>query len=314
MFAANSKSSIDLGMCQPGTDKYEDEFGNEANVAEINKFMTSTYNIIPQASFLGMGATGCLYHILKALPSDMSVWVDKRYYVDYPGIISKSGHKMEIFNHLRGLDVENSIILVNFPNNPTGLDASDEDVKILEQLSNKNNFIILDSVYARLFPESRRDWQCKINNAVLVDSLSKTNCACGSRIGWASFFNCNPEWLDKYLIDLRSSIRYDYVCPITRPKLAEMLAQKSTDFSENRKLMVSILESHGIKAYTYEPKSLFVLAFIDPTIQSKLSERGVNFVAHNEFGSHDVSEVRLTYAIPLDKLNAFADILDDIMQ
>lgn len=314
MFVSNSKFKIDLGMCQPGKNKYQDEFGDYDDLRLLDKFMLSQYNIIPQQTFIGLGATGCLFHILKSLPSFLPVYIDKRYYVDYPGIIHKSGHDKVIFDHLRNIKYEPGIYLINFPNNPTGLDASDEDVEILKELSNKEGvFIILDSVYARLFPDSRTDWQCEINNAVLVESLSKTNCACGSRFGWASFYNCDPIWLDKYLTKLRSSIRYDHVCPPRNINLDKMLGEGVTDFSENRKMMSEILKKHNIGAYTFEPKSLFILAFIDPKVQSKLMLEGVNFVTHNEFGSQDINEVRLTYAVPQKDLKKFDEILTKIM-
>lgn len=73
-------------------------------------------------------------------------------------------------------------IIVNFPNNPTGIDLNQNEYDKLEELSLKYNIkIISDEVYKDLSDNNNYNWN---KNKIIVSSLSKAYGLAGIRVGW----------------------------------------------------------------------------------------------------------------------------------
>ena len=99
------------------------------------------------------------------------------------------------------------LILINSPNNPTGIVHSKEEIEIIHKIAKKNNlFIISDEIYD-IFDYDNKF--CSIleftNQALVLKGFSKNFSATGWRLGYAM----GPEKIIKEMIKLQ---QYTFVC------------------------------------------------------------------------------------------------------
>ncbi|MGR3712286.1 MAG: pyridoxal phosphate-dependent aminotransferase [Shimia sp.] len=160
-------------------------------------------------------------HVAACNTGDRALYIDP-YYATYPGTIRGVGaepvvvrtHAEDAFQP-RAEDIEAEAtkgaasLLINTPNNPTGIVYSAETLEGIAQVCRKHDiWLISDEVYdtqvwdgEHISPRSLPDMT---GRTLVVGSMSKSHAMTGSRVGWV----CGPEGAIDHLINLATHTTY----------------------------------------------------------------------------------------------------------
>ncbi len=209
----------------------------------------------------------------------------------------------------KALSPRTKVVILPFPNNPTGAIMTPEDQKkIVEVLKDRDVIIISDEIYAELtygrkhvsfasFPEIRE-------KTILINGFSKAFAMTGWRIGYACG---HPE-----LIGAMNKIhQYAIMCSPTTAQYAASEALSRCDeevdamvreYNRRRRVMVDGFRKAGLDCF--EPMGAF---YVFPSIKSTgmssdefceklLTEERVLTVPGSAFGGCGEGYIRATYA------------------
>ena len=193
-------------------------------------------------------------------------------------------------------------ILINSPNNPSGYIYSKQELKDIANYAKQHElFIISDEVYDHLYYQEKPESIVKYapENALIVNSVSKTYSMTGYRIGWV----CGPQ---QYMDALGKGIRATISCsnPFTMEGALSALTGPQNcveeirkEYAERRKHMLK--EIKKIRWKCEEPQGAF---YFYPDIKQDswkftlalLDKANVAVVPGEGFG--DKTHIRLCYA------------------
>ncbi len=207
------------------------------------------------------------------------------------------------------------VVIIPFPNNPTGSIMTKEELQpLVEILKNKNIVVISDEIYAELtygeehtsiasFPELR-------DQTLVINGFSKAYAMTGWRLGYA----CGHPTL----IDAMKKIhQYGIMCSPTTAQYAAIEALKHGDrsvedmvkeYNRRRRVLVAGFRRLGLDCF--EPKGAF---YVFPCIKNTgmtsevfceellLAEK-VLTVPGNAFGDSGEGFIRACYASSLDNI------------
>ena len=207
------------------------------------------------------------------------------------------------------------LIVLSFPNNPTGAALRHEDLEeIAALLKDKDIIVLSDEIYSELVysapHESIAAFEGMKERTIVVNGFSKTFSMTGWRLGYAM----GP----KPLIDIMKKIHQN--CIMTAPttsQYAAITAMKECDrdveemrqqYDLRRKYCVRKLNEMGLK--TFEPKGAF---YVFPNISScgmssdefcekLLAEKKAAIIPGSAFGQSGEGFARISYAYSLDHL------------
>lgn len=183
-------------LCNNEDFAYAPTFGLDSLLVSLEKFEASKFRNFANGQFcVTTGAQAGLFSTFSALlnPGD-EVIVHKAYYPPYKSICQILGANLisvdlcDEDKVAAKISDKTKIILLNNPCNPTGEVFEESVVKNLVKTAREKNLIIVnDDVYDRLVFEGK-----KISHAsefypegtIVVNSVSKTFCLTGARIGW----------------------------------------------------------------------------------------------------------------------------------
>ncbi len=148
------------------------------------------------------GSKQVLYNIFQAIlnPGD-EVLVPTPYWVTFPESIKLAAGTPKFVDHqnlrIDLSDLENKItkqtkaILINTPNNPTGIVYSEEEIKAIYQLAEKHDlWLISDEAYDTLVYGDKKHFSPAqlgakaLERTFIVRSFSKSHCLTGFRLGY----------------------------------------------------------------------------------------------------------------------------------
>lgn len=205
-------NSPELGM-----HRYMSNAGYDETRAAVADFLRqrSGLNVEAGQVIMTCGAGGALNVVLKTiLNADEEVIILAPYFVEYKFYIDNHGGKstvvetnpdnfqldLEAIEH--AINANTKAIIVNSPNNPTGVIYPAEDLKALntllqrkQQQFNSTIYVISDEPYARLSYDNLEVpciFNC-VDNSVIVTSHSKDLALPGERIGYLAI---NPAMCD----------------------------------------------------------------------------------------------------------------------
>jgi aspartate aminotransferase len=161
----------------------------------------------PENVIVSSGAKQSIYNILYALlnPQD-EVIILAPYWVSYPEIVrmvygvpvvvtpEDGGLHPRMDDILRAVSPSTKAIIVNSPNNPSGLVFSDEFIRrIVQFCEGKGIYLIMDDIYHRLVFDGKKapsayaftDREIEASRLIVVNGISKLYGMTGFRIGWA---------------------------------------------------------------------------------------------------------------------------------
>ena len=245
------------------------EYTHSAGIERYRKGIAKYYNnlnikVSYQDIIVTTGGSEALIFCLNSIldPED-EIIIPEPFYANYNGfatlssakvkpIISKidNGFKLpssEEFEKL--INPKTKAILICNPNNPTGYLYSKKEIQQLAKIVLKNDiFLIVDEVYREFVYDNKKHYSVLkeeniINNAIVIDSVSKRYSMCGARIGCITSRN-------KELIQTCLKFAQARLSPPTFGQLAGIEALKAKDdyfdkvineYEERRNLLVSEL-------------------------------------------------------------------------
>lgn len=199
----------------PGTASLRDAVARR--VAERTGVPTSRDNVL-----ITPGGQAALFaaHMAACDPGDIALYIDP-YYATYPGTLRGAGAVPQVIrtraedafqprvDDLRAYSKGARSLLVNSPNNPTGVVYSDATLGgIAEVCRTDDLWLISDEVYDTQVWEGRhlspRALPGMAERTLVVGSMSKSHAMTGSRCGWI----VGPEAVIAHLVTLATHTTY----------------------------------------------------------------------------------------------------------
>ena len=201
------------------------------------------------------------------------------------------------------------LLVLPYPNNPTGAIMTREDLEAIEEVLRGTNVLILsDEIYAEL-TYGREHCSCAsvpglAERTILASGFSKAYAMTGWRLGYL----CAPEPLIRQMLKLH---QYGIMSSPTTAQFAAIEAMRNGDddvrmmreeYNRRRRYLTAGLRSIGLSCF--EPEGAFyVFPYIGSTglsseqfCQRLLEESAVAIVPGNAFGDCGEGFARISYA------------------
>ncbi|WP_297069363.1 pyridoxal phosphate-dependent aminotransferase [Thermococcus sp.] len=210
------------------------------------------------------------------------------------------------------------MLVINYPNNPTGAVMKKQDAKALADIAEDYNLYILsDEPYEHFLYEGAKHYpmiKYAPDNTILANSFSKTFAMTGWRLG----FTIAPDQIIKDIIKLHAYVignvtSFIQIAGITALRDSRSwagLEEMRRTYSERRKVVLKHL-SNMPHVTPFKPKGAFyVWAKIDPELDMSsedfanwlLENAGVVVIPGTAFGKHGEGWIRISYATKRDQL------------
>lgn len=216
---------------------------------------------------------------------------------------------------LEKITPKTKILILPFPNNPTGAIMEKEDLEAVAQVvKEKDLFVISDEIYAELTYKKKHVTIASLpgmrERTVLINGFSKAYAMTGWRIGYA----CAPEQILKQMLKIH---QYAIMCAPTTSQYAAVEAIKNGDsdieemkrsYNERRKYLLGEFRSLGMDCF--EPYGAF---YMFPCIKRfgmtseefatrLLREEKIAIVPGTAFGDCGEGYLRVSYAYSMEDL------------
>ncbi|MEE1315366.1 MAG: aminotransferase class I/II-fold pyridoxal phosphate-dependent enzyme [Faecalimonas sp.] len=207
------------------------------------------------------------------------------------------------------------VLIMPFPNNPTGSIMTKEDLEpVVEVVKKYDLFVISDEIYSEL---SYQDAHVSIasfpgmkERTILINGFSKGFAMTGWRLGYA----CGPKVIIEQMIKIH---QFAIMCAPTNSQYAAVEALRNCDaeveemreaYNQRRRFLVHEFQRMGLKCF--EPFGAF---YIFPSIQEfgmtseefatrLLEEEKVAVVPGTAFGDCGEGFLRISYAYSIEDL------------
>ncbi len=216
---------------------------------------------------------------------------------------------------LEKITPKTKILILPFPNNPTGSIMEAEDLAEIAKICvEKDLFVISDEIYSEL---TYKGQHCTIaafpgmkERTVLINGFSKSYAMTGWRLGYA----CAPEIILKQMLKIH---QFAIMCAPTTSQYAAIEALRNGDsnvlemreaYDQRRRFLVKAFRDMGFDCY--EPQGAF---YVFPSIKKfgmtsdefalkLLEEEKVAVVPGTAFGDCGEGYLRISYAYSLNDL------------
>lgn len=212
------------------------------------------------------------------------------------------------------------IIVLPFPNNPTGSIMTRENLENIAKIIKKHDLYVLsDEIYSELTYKGKHVSIASLDDmrerTVLINGFSKAYAMTGWRLGYA----CAPSEIIKQMTKIH---QFTIMCAPTTSQYAAVNALKNGDddvnmmrnsYNQRRRFLLNAFKEMGIECF--EPFGAF---YVFPSIKKfgmtseefatrLLKEERVAAVPGTAFGASGEGHLRISYAYSLDNLkNAMA--------
>ena len=228
---------------------------------------------------------------------------------------------------LSAITPKTKILVLAFPNNPTGAVMTREELEeIAKVVIEKDIFVVSDEIYAELTYGDIT--HCSIasiegmkERTIVINGFSKAFSMTGWRLGYA----CGPEMIMSQMLKIH---QFAIMCAPTNSQYAAVEALKNCDtevqkmkeeYDRRRKFMLSRLRGMGLKCF--EPFGAF---YIFPNISEFgmtsdefatrfLNEERVAAVPGTAFGDCGEGFLRMSYASSLDNMKTAMERLENFI-
>lgn len=215
----------------------------------------------------------------------------------------------------RHLTPRSKVLILNYPNNPTGAVMTREDLAPIAELAIAHNLIVIsDEVYAELSYGQRHDSIASLpgmkERTLVISGFSKAFAMTGWRVGYV----CGNAELIAAMLKIH---QYTAMCAPMMGQVAAIAALRGglgemeemiRSYDQRRKWLVTALRDIGLSCH--EPAGAF---YVFPSIASMglssqefaqrlLKEAGVAAVPGHVFGAGGEGYIRCSYAAGMSQL------------
>jgi aspartate aminotransferase len=211
------------------------------------------------------------------------------------------------------------MIVLNYPNNPTGKILPEKIQDDIIKIAIKNNLYVLsDEIYSNY---AYRDWKSVIayeyNKSIITQSFSKSHAMTGFRIGYAV---SSPDIIDKM-----AKLQALCITNVAEPIQYVALRALDADTSDNTKIMkerldIVIKKAKSMQLDFVEPDgAMYLFAkvrkdnFDVASFINNLLDLGVAIAPGEAFGNYQ-NFVRISACQPEDLLNKGMQIIDETLR
>ena len=241
----------------------------------------------------------------------------------------KDGFKLTKKKLLSAITDKTKIVILPFPNNPTGAVMTAEELQIIADIIKERDlFVLSDEIYSELTYERKHVSIASLpgmaERTVVINGFSKSYAMTGWRIGYAA----GPEEIIKQMIKIH---QYVIMCAPTTSQYAAVEALQNGDsdiarmresYDARRRFLVKELNDMGIPCSM--PQGAF---YVFPNIScfgmnseefatKLLNQEGVAVVPGSAFGDSGDGFLRISYAysieslkVALEKIQKFIDTI-----
>lgn len=322
---------------------YSSAIGDYSVRCEIAEYLNKTYrcNEVPELIQLTVGAASCLVATFKALfnPGDELI-VNAPFWPEYQTLFSNTQGKMVIvptddnfnldLNKIKEtINEKTKAIIINSPNNPTGVLYKEETIKELANILNEANkkynkkiFLISDEAYRELL-YTDDDYPFVTNfydNSIVCYSFSKSISLPGERIGYVLVSNKCSIKSDIYNAIKGASRMLGNVCA---PTLFQFLVPHCLGYTsdlaiynKNRNMLYEMLTNIGYEV-VYPDGAFYLFVKSLEKDAKAFSDNAKKYelllVASDSFGCEGY--VRISYCVKTDMIEkskqAFVKLYND---
>lgn len=215
------------------------------------------------------------------------------------------------------------LMFLNYPNNPTGMEAPPEFFAKVAAFAKKHNIIVChDQAYSEITydgyqPISYLEVPGGKETGIEFGSLSKTFNMTGWRIAYAVGRAEVVEVLSRYKTNIDSgtfkAIQYTGVEAFSNPEMAHFQQKMSAMYQERRDVVVAALKDMGIEARV--PKATFYVWAPVPAgfgsstefVSFILEETGVVITPGRGFGEHGEGYFRIALTVDAPRMQEAMD-------
>lgn len=222
---------------------------------------------------------------------------------------------------------KSKILVLPFPNNPTGSIMTKEDLEALVPIIIKHNLYVLsDEIYGELTYTGKHVSIASLpgmrERTILVNGFSKAYAMTGWRLGYA----CGPAAIVRQMTKIH---QYAIMCAPTTSQYAAVEALNNGDadvemmresYNERRRFVLNMLKEMGLPCF--EPEGAF---YVFPCIAEfgmsaedfatkLLKEKKVAIVPGTAFGDCGEGYLRISYAYSIDNLRKAIERLKDFVE
>ncbi len=220
------------------------------------------------------------------------------------------------------------ILVMPFPNNPTGAIMEREDLEKLVPIIQKHDlFVVSDEIYAELTYGGKQHVSIASlpgmqERTILINGFSKAYAMTGWRLGYA----CGPQEVIRQMVKIH---QYCIMCAPTTSQYAAVEALRNGDedvrrmresYDERRRFVLHTLREMGLPCF--EPEGAF---YVFPCIRefgmtsdefatNLLKEEKVAIVPGTAFGTCGEGYLRISYAYSIESLKKALKRLENYVQ
>lgn len=343
------ESAVQAGLkaIQTGQTKYTPASGNLSLRTQIAKQFSKDYKIQckPNQVSVASGAKYSLFAAFQILLNDGDeVVMQSPFWVSYPEMIELCGAKaLPVFldgiatdknlqtQFLNSFSKKTKMLLLNSPNNPSGMCLSSEDLKYISEVLKKHTDVVIvsDDIYAYLSFDDYRaphllDHAPELfERMICINGASKTFSMTGWRLGWA----IGPE---KFILPMGDFQSQSTGCPSSIAQAAAEAAIQSIDqdlpkikklLLERKNLFESLLSKIPEVSFVPATGAFYIWLNVGKLLKQKnwsseefcahlLESKGVVVVPGQSFGQEDY--IRISFAVDektiqksVDRLQSF---------
>lgn len=334
-----------IASLEGGRTRYTANAGLKELRQAIGVWMKRKYDLSYDISemIVTVGGSEAIDLAIRALiePGD-EVIIPEPCYVSYEPITTLTGGKvvhvpLKEENEFRltkeelqnALTEKSKILVLSFPNNPTGAVLRHEDlVEIAEVLKGTDVTVLADEIYSELtYGENKHESIAHIEGmkerTIVVNGFSKAF----SMTGWRLGFACGPQPLISIMTKIHQS------CIMAAPttsqfaamtalaeSMDEQVAEMRDEYDMRRKFCVRKLNEMGL--HTFEPGGAF---YVFPNItksgmssdefcETLLQKKHVALVPGTAFGECGEGFARISYAYSIQHLQEAMKRIDEFLQ
>lgn len=218
------------------------------------------------------------------------------------------------------------LLVLPFPNNPTGAIMEREDLEKLVPIIEENDiYLITDEIYSELSYKGKSssiiEFPGMRERTVYINGFSKAYAMTGWRLGYC----CGPQLIMKQILKLH---QFAIMCAPTTSQYAAVEALKNGDedikkmreaYNERRRYLVARLRDMGMECF--EPYGAF---YVFPSVKSfgmsseefatkLLEEEKVAIVPGTAFGDCGEGFMRISYAYSIQDLKKALDRIESFV-